>query len=48
MADRKQIDVPTELHERFMEVHEDLRPAVQAPKWYSLELLLDRYESEED
>lgn len=44
MVDRKQIDVPVELHDRFMEIHTELRPAEQAPKWYTLDQLLIYYE----
>lgn len=47
MTDRQQIDVPAEVHDRFMEVHEEIRPAEQAPKWNTVVRLLDLYDEDQ-
>jgi len=43
--DRKTITIPAETHERFVELHEEMRPTSRAPYWWTIERLVEEFDS---
>lgn len=45
--DRKTITVPAPTHERFVQLHEEIRPNDRAPHWVTVNRLIESYQEQE-